>query len=1166
MPRVLGLETTQRRRRHSRGGLDGDDGDDFGFGAPRSRQPHNSKGPPDDMEFRGTQTQREHEILQSKTDEVQRNGGPSSAQRSTVDCDTVDDRHIHKDLDPDPLANDGDSETTMGDVCDDESMDLLSAACDEGEDQPQSPVSPATQTLNRLSKLGSQEGGAELCIRLLNKSHEVEGAKPEIKPPTDDRSPSSSNKRKQPNTTSQPLHWDNGRPNTRLQHEQGCVRGDIVANKRQRKGPTSDGNRPEDELPTWTVKDNVDGKSSQTGDRTNFTPGVSRQVDPMSSEVQISTKSSAPFEVGTVVAVQDRQWPGQNKAGGVARIVAAHLDGDDEEVTYDVKYVLESRRELGVEATYVSLHTDYESPSKGITNSVGGSDDDSTEGMSSSSPPKFDKDGHPLSEYERQRLKNIQRNETRLKQLGLLVAPTQVVERTRGAKKKQKRQLAPSDTDRRIQPKRHKTDKEMDIEVFEFYADHGKGPLIYRCVKGRQKDSFRGAQDMKDAGVTGSLTMSTIINYSTPGNYPKSGKPWNDIGGKGLQIRTSKGRFEDSDMGWVETSVAAKSEFVSSLAKCSLEEAAKVCSKCRLEHEGQKNPSLSHDDGCPRKTKHRGSKKAATLNTVAKSNTQEELRLPDPTTTSKSKRPQVPKTSCAKRDEPTSDRSHTPVRGGQRVVESKVRASTTQPASFSTNRRVQAKKTQSASTQPPTQSKPRTPPLPGWIKEFIAEANGGRDDIPAPRGSKWIPCPNPWGKVGHEEGDIVIFSPFQSESTGDLLSIHHQGPDGTIPKRFVANPFEESSPYLETHRSPDRGGYSVLRLTRDRVGLRPWGFTVRLHEFGGACLVQDVEPLSPAEAAEDISGWSKDNPGLKIHDMIVCINGKTVSNMTMPELQLEFDVCGSEMLIVLARFDIKETHRAHDITTLEDLAMDWNDIGAGTSSSKKKERGSKRVSFEEADSRPYYASNTSSFSCQSSMLSPVRATEGMRGDWKKPRSKTSEKTVAGDYKLPDKQMQTRHVESPPKAVWTKPVASSKRKRDCLPGDISTDSDIDEEEDEVAKKVCKFVLSQADSDDDDDRKEKFRGEMKWLPRKTRKATEDESSVEQEYGGDGTPWMGCVCGKTHPAPIKVFWIQCDCCDTWYNAAEDCLGFDDKTAEQMDSWHCWKCRPPIPGFSQA
>ena len=118
-----------------------------------------------------------------------------------------------------------------------------------------------------------------------------------------------------------------------------------------------------------------------------------------------------------------------------------------------------------------------------------------------------------------------------------------------------------------------------------------------------------------------------------------------------------------------------------------------------------------------------------------------------------------------------------------------------------------------------------------------------------PRGSKWLSCPNPWGKIGHEEGDFVIFSPFQSESANDIVSLFHQGPNGSMPKRFVANPFEEGSPYHATHHSPARGGYSVLQLTRDRMSMKPWGFTVRLHEFGGACLVDSIEPLSPAEAA-----------------------------------------------------------------------------------------------------------------------------------------------------------------------------------------------------------------------------------------------------------------------------------------------------------------------------
>ena len=139
--------------------------------------------------------------------------------------------------------------------------------------------------------------------------------------------------------------------------------------------------------------------------------------------------------------------------------------------------------------------------------------------------------------------------------------------------------------------------------------------------------------------------------------------------------------------------------------------------------------------------------------------------------------------------------------------------------------------------------------LPSWINEFILVSNRHNETVPAPRGSKWIPCPNPWGTIGHEDGNFVIISPFQSETAHDILSIFHRGPNGSgMPKRFVANPLKEGLPYHATHCSPARGGYSALRLLRDMTSLRPWGFTVRLHEFGGACLVESIEPLSPAEA------------------------------------------------------------------------------------------------------------------------------------------------------------------------------------------------------------------------------------------------------------------------------------------------------------------------------
>ena len=142
-------------------------------------------------------------------------------------------------------------------------------------------------------------------------------------------------------------------------------------------------------------------------------------------------------------------------------------------------------------------------------------------------------------------------------------------------------------------------------------------------------------------------------------------------------------------------------------------------------------------------------------------------------------------------------------------------------------------------------------PLPTFITQFTTHALAS-EDVPAPRGTKWLPCPNPWGNIGYEEGDIVIVSPFQSENVQDLLSIFHQNSSQGIPRRFIFKPFELNSDYLKTHRSPQRGGYTVLCLVRDRAAAIPWGFTVKYHEFGGACLVDSIEKLSPADSAVSI--------------------------------------------------------------------------------------------------------------------------------------------------------------------------------------------------------------------------------------------------------------------------------------------------------------------------
>ena len=72
--------------------------------------------------------------------------------------------------------------------------------------------------------------------------------------------------------------------------------------------------------------------------------------------IESSVKKQEPlFQVGTVVSVQDRTWPGRNDVGGVARIINVHAN-DDGDITYDVKYILESRREKFVDERYIMIH------------------------------------------------------------------------------------------------------------------------------------------------------------------------------------------------------------------------------------------------------------------------------------------------------------------------------------------------------------------------------------------------------------------------------------------------------------------------------------------------------------------------------------------------------------------------------------------------------------------------------------------------------------------------------------------------------------------------------------------------------------------------------------------------------------------------------------------
>jgi hypothetical protein len=113
------------------------------------------------------------------------------------------------------------------------------------------------------------------------------------------------------------------------------------------------------------------------------------------------------------------------------------------------------------------------------------------------------------------------------------------------------------------------------------------------------------------------------------------------------------------------------------------------------------------------------------------------------------------------------------------------------------------------------------------------------DDSDEPLDIEWIPCANPWGPSGYVPGDVLLYAP----TIGALdHEIHLDSP------RYTVDPFESSIRYKTTHRTVDEG-FQPLVVRRDPMGQIPWGFVCGRHEFGGACIVQSVDPHSPADSS-----------------------------------------------------------------------------------------------------------------------------------------------------------------------------------------------------------------------------------------------------------------------------------------------------------------------------
>jgi len=644
--------------------------------------------------------------------------------------------------------------------------------------------------------------------------------------------------------------FNNGKLNKQLVHEGGCMRGGCGVGKKKKgvgvKGGKGNSRGSKSMLSSPLPKSIIGGRGSSTRPNVQLTPTHSKTSSTSKAtlgqqqktitlgqqKITNATNFDGPFDVGTIVYIEDRMWPGRNDPGGVARVVKVHhhhtataastngdCDGDGKR-TYDVKYVLESRKEKNVEEDYMTLHTDYVSPSKDCSGDL--ICDESQEGMNASaagggggggannnemqlaSPALVDANGHPLSEYERLRLRNIQRNKARLASLGLLVPPGQqqggggnnngkastsssrvsleeaaksgcakcTKELQSGVKehsthdnncpRKKRAKQQDDKVERRSQPKRqnksNQQDDEDDKPKGRASVAEGAKSGCRKCIKELETGEKRSSKhDMncprKEVSLTeaaksgckkciAELETGTKSRTNHDQNCPRKEVP--------REKKTASRDKEDDGLVYLNRR-PQNSKHLSSTnnnTTPSLIDGAKSgCQKCTLEWQTDEvDPSMSHDVCCPRVGKRaappsNNRPRLHSLNHGGSGSSQRKSSLNKQGTSSTS-------LAIGSRGTTGSLNSRNYNSSAASSVVKATSHSSTHRAYQPTPSPVPLSSSKRNNNQPPPQQQ-RPQQLPAWIREFITEADQHNRDFTIPPKSKWMPCPNPWGKIAN---------------------------------------------------------------------------------------------------------------------------------------------------------------------------------------------------------------------------------------------------------------------------------------------------------------------------------------------------------------------------------------------------------------------------------
>ena len=408
---------------------------------------------------------------------------------------------------------------------------------------------------------------------------------------------------------------------------------------------------------------------------------------------------------------------------------------------------------------------------------------------------------------------------------------------------------------------------------------------------------------------------------------------------------------------------------------------------------------------------------------------------------------------------------------------------------------------------------------------------------------RWIKATNPWGSYEYNNGDIVLALPI------DGFTSHEVAFSG---KRFTEKPFAHNSVYMETHVLPE-DGVLLLQLARDRLSSTPWGFMFCSHEFGGACIVTCVDPLSPASNAYVHGSATK--VALNVHDIILSVNGLDVGGMTELGLEVELEVSGPDILIAVSRYRFPsfdhQNAAAKEYASLkvfdeiqgDKKALGWHEFALIEESVSRTTSklmppstpGEDTFIADLDDQTPSTKFGLTTFDEVSDDTlqcagNDVVETNGTTKNLASMIVKENKLTCEIDPKEPSRKKQQK--------------ITCIKQSECLV--VDTNKEVQVSQDPIhGLDTCRTYNSLY----------KFR-EGGPLDAAT---TRNDFESDTEYDDDDNPWSGCVCGIIHELPIPVFWIQCDQCDAWFNVWERCVGVSEEDASHLSRFHCWSCDPP-------